>query len=76
LTRLLEWDEAKAAADLNKHQISFADAACVVDDPGLCFVTDPGLYQEQRFIAIGLVNARLIAAIYTSKPSPMQLPRL
>ncbi len=37
-----EWDDAKAAANLKKHQVSFATAARVFDDPDLYIVADTG----------------------------------
>jgi hypothetical protein len=68
-----EWDDAKAAANLKKHQVSFATAARVFDDPDLYIVADTGHYDEQGFIAIGMVNARLIAAIYTERGETVRI---
>ncbi len=68
-----EWDDAKAAANLKKHQISFATAARVFDDPDVYFVADAGHYDEQRFIAIGMVDARLIATIYTERGETVRI---
>ncbi len=68
-----EWDDAKAAANLKKHQVSFTTAARVFDDPDLYIVADHGHYDEQRFIAIGMVDARLIATIYTERGETVRI---
>ncbi len=68
-----EWDDAKAAANLKKHQVSFATAARVFDDPDLHIVADAGPYDEQRFIAIGMVDDRLIATIYTERGETVRI---
>ena len=50
-----EWDPAKAASNLQKHGVSFAEAATVFFDPLSITVADP-LHSvgEQRFVIIGL----------------------
>jgi len=50
-----EWDPVKAAANLNKHGVSFAEAATVFFDPLSITVPDPlHSYDEPRFVIIGL----------------------
>ena len=68
-----EWDEAKAAANLKKHKISFATASRVFDDPDLFVAADSGPYDEQRFVAIGMVNAQLIVTIYTERGDSIRI---
>jgi hypothetical protein len=41
-----EWDAAKAAANLAKHGIDFADAMGVFDDPRMISIADPRGYGE------------------------------
>ena len=36
-----EWDEEKAAANLKKHEVSFAEAQTVFDDPLFLIFADP-----------------------------------
>ena len=50
-------DPAKAAANLKKHGISFADAEGVFEDPLAVTVEDPDAEGEPRFVTIGLGNA-------------------
>lgn len=50
-----EWDPAKAAANLRKHGISFAEAASVFLDPMALTFEDPDHSdQEDREITIGV----------------------
>jgi uncharacterized DUF497 family protein len=47
-----EWDPAKAAANLAKHKVHFADAALSLEDPQALTVPDPDAVGEERFIAL------------------------
>jgi uncharacterized DUF497 family protein len=47
-----EWDPAKAAANLTKHKVHFADAALSLEDPQALTVPDPDAVGEERFIAL------------------------
>ncbi len=47
-----EWDEAKAASNLQKHGVDFADAVGVFDDPFALSMPDDDP-DEERFVAIG-----------------------
>lgn len=49
-----EWDEAKAAANFEKHGVSFADAATIFDDPLYVDFYDPDhSSDENRYLMIG-----------------------
>jgi len=49
-----EWDPQKAAKNLRKHRVSFAEAATVFDDPLSVTVVDPDhSAEEDRFIIVG-----------------------
>ncbi|HEY6463737.1 MAG TPA: BrnT family toxin [Polyangiaceae bacterium] len=50
-----EWDDAKAAANLTKHGVSFEEAATVFADDSALFLED--LVHEERFNVIGLSQA-------------------
>lgn len=50
-------DPAKAAANLRKHGVAFADAEGVLADPLGVTVEDPDAVGERRFVTIGLGNA-------------------
>ncbi len=48
-----EWDEQKAASNLVKHGIDFADAAPVLEDEAAVTIADE-FADEERFITIGM----------------------
>ncbi len=49
-----DWDPAKAAANLVKHNVSFEDALLVFADPlALSRLDDPTEANEERWITIG-----------------------
>jgi uncharacterized protein len=62
-----EWDEAKAAANLKKHKIDFADACRVFNDVEAAFLADDAHQGENRFTAIGYVNGHLLAVTCTER---------
>jgi uncharacterized DUF497 family protein len=49
----LDYDPVKAAANLRKHRVSFADAEGVLHDPLAITVEDHSSAGERRFITIG-----------------------
>jgi uncharacterized DUF497 family protein len=51
----LRYDSARAAANLERHWVSFADAAGVFEDPLAITVEDPD--DERRFVTLGLGSA-------------------
>ena len=58
-----EWDPAKAASNLAKHGIDFDEALAVFDDPRTSSVVDPRSYGETRYIAVGMVEGRILAVV-------------
>jgi uncharacterized DUF497 family protein len=61
-----EWDANKAALNLSKHGVSFAEAMTVFGDPFEARITDPvHSGAELRFVSIGLS----IASRYSSSPT-------
>jgi hypothetical protein len=61
-------DPPKAAANLRKHGVSFADAEGVLEDPLAVTVEDPDAEGEQRFVSIGLGNAGdLLVVVWTER---------
>ena len=62
------WDPAKDASNLIKHGITFAEAAQVFDDPHLIVddTTKPE-HQETRQRAVGKLESRYIAVIFTER---------
>jgi len=64
-----EWNEAKAAANLIKHSISFEEAITVFDDPLYVDFYDPRHSQaEHRYIIIGeSKQGRMLIVSYTER---------
>lgn len=61
-----EWDGEKAAANLRKHGVDFADAVQVFDDDLALTMRDPDSGPEERFITMGNdPHGRLLVVIYT-----------
>jgi uncharacterized protein len=62
-----DWDPAKAASNLAKHEVSFEQAMTVFADPLALSRTDdaPGL-QEERWVTIGLSSdTKLVLVVHT-----------
>ena len=61
-----EWDDGKAAANLRKHGVDFADAVLVFEDGLALTMRDPDSEHEERFITIGHdPYGRLLVVVYT-----------
>jgi uncharacterized DUF497 family protein len=67
-------DPKKAAANLTKHGVSFADAEGVLGDPLAVTVEDPDAPDERRFVTIGLGSAReLLVAVWSERGDECRL---
>ena len=62
-----EWDEAKNAANIEKHGFDFADAAAIFDGPLLVALDTRQDYGEDRWIALGSLNFRVIVVVYVRR---------
>jgi hypothetical protein len=50
-----EWDEAKAASNLKKHQVSFEVAKSIFfDEFGVQFFDEEDSHEEERFLMLGM----------------------
>jgi uncharacterized DUF497 family protein len=64
----LDYDPVKAAANLRKHRVSFADAEGVLHDPLAITVEDHSSAGERRFITIGRGSAgELLVVVYAER---------
>ncbi len=53
-----EWDELKAASNVNKHGVSFEEARTAFYDESAKLITDPDHSEnEDRFILLGLSSS-------------------
>ena len=64
-----EWDEQKAASNVEEHGVSFREATTIFADPLSITILDPDHSQsEMRFIDIGLSHrGRLLVVSYTER---------
>ena len=63
-----EWDPAKAAANLRKHKVDFADAVLALEDPLARTVHDPDASGEERYVSLGSDPAgRLLVTVFTRR---------
>jgi uncharacterized DUF497 family protein len=59
-----EWNPRKARANLAKHEVSFADAVAVLEDPLALTVHDEEA-AEERFVTVGTDDTgRLLVVVY------------
>ena len=65
-----EWDERKAASNLDKHGVSFDEASTVFDDPlASIFDDEEHSFNEKREIIVGhSLNNRLLLVCFTERP--------
>jgi len=66
---MLEWDEAKNAANQDKHGVSFEEAAELLasDDEHLEIFDKTHSDDEDRFISIGPIERGLVLVVWTER---------
>ena len=65
------WDEAKRLLVLEKHGLDFVDAVRVFAGPKLVLSSPRG--EECRWMAIGPVNGRCIAVVFTRRGDAIRI---
>ena len=69
----VEWDPAKAGANLRKHGLRFADAVTALEDANAISVRDQR-EDEERWITIGMDSlARILVVVYTGRDEQIRL---
>jgi len=69
-----QWDNAKAARNYAKHNVTFEAARDVFDDPFVLEWFDDGQTDgEQRFTALGMVEGRLVLVAYTLRGDAIRI---
>lgn len=64
----IEYDPAKARANLRKHGVSFAHGEQVLRDPRGITIEDPDACGEQRFLTIGTdALGRVLVVVHTPR---------
>jgi hypothetical protein len=70
---VVEWDPDKAAANLTKHRVDFADAGTALEDDQALTVADDD-EDEARFVTLGMdVLGRLLVVVYTWRDDEIRL---
>ncbi len=71
----IQSDPRKAASNLRKHGVSFAEAVTVFDDPlSSTLPDDQHSHEEERLITLGMSkNQRLLFVVYTENVSGIRL---
>jgi uncharacterized DUF497 family protein len=68
-----QWDSDKAAANLRKHGIDFADAVSVFLDDLAITVPDER-FDEERFVTIGMdAFGQILVVVYTWRSNDIRL---
>ena len=69
-----EFDPLKAAANVRKHGVNFADAEQVLRDPMAVTLEDPDAAGEQRFVTLGMDSlGRVPVVVYTYRGERVRL---
>jgi hypothetical protein len=75
LGQIFEFDPEKAARNLKKHGVSFAEAMTVFSDPlASTLPDDQHSIEESRFITVGMsARHRILFVVYTETTSGIRL---
>jgi uncharacterized DUF497 family protein len=70
-----EWDEDKAAANVQKHGVSFDEAVTVFSDAYSSTIPDPAhSAEEERFVDIGRsASGRLLVVVYVERGTRIRI---
>jgi uncharacterized protein len=67
-SRDIEFDPAKARANVQKHGVSFGHAEQVLRDPFALTIEDPDEAEELRFVTIGTdALGRILVVVHTTR---------
>ena len=70
----LEWDAAKAALNLGKHGVSFADVEPAFYDEFALSMQEPFSFNEERFLLVGSdALGRILTVSYTYRENTVRL---
>jgi len=63
MTRIIEWDAAKAALNFRKHGVRFEEAALVFEDPLAASALERIENNEERWQTVGMVGGCLLLLV-------------
>ena len=62
---LISWDEAKNAANVEKHGISFHEAETVFQDVDALYLMDTDSAEEERWVVVGYsISHRILVVVH------------
>lgn len=67
-----EWDERKRRSNLAKHGLDFFDVGAVFEAPHIV-VPSAHEGEEDRFLAIGVLEGRLVTVVYTIRSEAIRI---
>jgi uncharacterized protein len=67
------WSKAKRKSNLNSHGLDVADAPKVFDGPTFTFEDDRFLYDEARFVTLGLLKGVPVSIVHTEIPDQIRV---
>ncbi|MBC8184802.1 BrnT family toxin [candidate division KSB1 bacterium] len=67
------WDENKRKTNLQKHGLDFSNAQKVFSGITFTFEDDRFPYYEQRFIAIGMLNSKVVVIAFTERNDTVRI---
>jgi len=69
-----QWDPKKAASNLEKHGVDFADAVGVFEDEWALTIKEEYVTGEQRFVTLGMdFLGRVLVVVYTYRNDDIRL---
>jgi uncharacterized DUF497 family protein len=69
-----QWDPDKAASNLEKHNVDFADAVGVFEDEWALTIEEQCTAGEQRFVTMGMdFLGRVLVVVYTYRDDDIRL---
>jgi uncharacterized DUF497 family protein len=74
MTTEFEWDPDKEATNLQKHGISFTQAAAAFRDPfAVDWIDDREDYGEERVVLLGITDGSVLVVVYTERGSRIRI---
>ncbi len=69
-----EWDLGKAAANLRKHGVDFADAALSLEDTQALTVSDPDASGEARYVCLAAdPRGRILVTVFAYRDEKLRI---
>ncbi len=69
-----QWDSRKAASNLKKHGIDFADAISALEDDWALTLKHQYVNDEERFATVGMDSmGRIVVVIYTYRHNDIRI---